>query len=176
MEIIMKKLSIFVSAIVGAGLLSGCTTTQAYSPDKLASQYGIDGAYVDTLQTGDGNLRGTVVPVTLANGQQAQLIIPVNQRTDPHALYLHDSTGYHPVMLQDNATRSQLVSSPQVVSRRVEPAHANKRSWEQDALIVGGGAGGGALIGALAGGKKGAAVGAATGGVGGLIYDLATKH
>jgi hypothetical protein len=56
-----------------------------------------------------------------------------------------------------------------------EPQHKNKQSWEQDALIVGGGAAGGALIGAAAGGKKGAGVGAAVGGVGGLIYDLLSR-
>jgi hypothetical protein len=51
-----------------------------------------------------------------------------------------------------------------------------RRSWEKEALIIGGGAGGGAAIGALAGGKKGAGVGAAAGGIGGLIYDLTTRN
>jgi hypothetical protein len=116
-----------------------------------------------------------VVPVTLADGRRAQLIIPVDRRNEPHTVYLRDTDGFHPVQIQDNITRDQVVRSPEVVTRRAEPAHARKRSWEKDALIIGGGAGGGALIGALAGGKKGAAVGAATGGVGGLIYDLATR-
>ena len=62
------------------------------------------------------------------------------------------------------------------MARRPEPPHANKRSWEKDALIIGGGAGGGAAIGALTGGGKGAGIGAAVGGVGGLIYDLATRN
>ena len=172
----MARLYTFISAVLAAGLLSACTTTEAYSPDKLNQQYGINGAYYDNIATPEGTMRGTVVPVTLANGQRAELIIPVSQRNEPHAAYLRDSDGYHPVALQDNVTRTQLVQSPQVVTRRVEPAHANKRSWEKDAMIIGGGAGGGALIGALAGGKKGAAVGAATGGVGGLIYDLATRN
>jgi hypothetical protein len=173
----MSKVSIFALAILGSGLLSGCTKTEAYSPDKLNSQYGINGAYYDTFATDGGNVRSTVVPVTLADGRTAQLIIPASsQRSDPHTVYLRDNDGYHPVQLQDNMTRAQLVQSPQVVSRRVEvaPVH-KKRSWEKDAMIIGGGAGGGALIGALAGGKKGAAVGAASGGVGGLIYDLATR-
>jgi hypothetical protein len=43
-------------------------------------------------------------------------------------------------------------------------------------LIIGGSAGAGTAIGAIAGGKKGAAVGATAGGIGGLIYDLATRH
>ena len=68
-----------------------------------------------------------------------------------------------------------MARSPAVVEARPEPQHANKRSWEKEALIIGGSAGAGTAIGALAGGKKGAAVGAAAGGVGGLIYDLATR-
>jgi hypothetical protein len=63
-----------------------------------------------------------------------------------------------------------------IVETRPEPQHANKPSWEKDALIVGGSAGAGTAIGALAGGKKGAGVGAAAGGVGGLIYDLVTRN
>ena len=50
-----------------------------------------------------------------------------------------------------------------------------KRSWEREALIVGGSAGAGAAIGAVAGGKKGAGIGALSGGVAGLVYDLATR-
>jgi hypothetical protein len=73
-------------------------------------------------------------------------------------------------------TRDQVVQSPGVVGRRAEPEHRNKKSFEKDALIVGGGAGAGALIGGLAKGGKGAGVGAAAGGVGGLIYDLATRN
>ena len=54
--------------------------------------------------------------------------------------------------------------------------HAKGRSWEKEALIIGGSAGAGTAIGAVAGGKKGAGIGAAAGGVGGLIYDLATRN
>ena len=51
-----------------------------------------------------------------------------------------------------------------------------KRSWEREALIVGGSAGAGAAIGAVAGGKKGAGIGAMSGGIAGLVYDLATRN
>jgi hypothetical protein len=61
------------------------------------------------------------------------------------------------------------------IPRRAERPHARKRSWEKEALIIGGSAGAGTVIGAVAGGKKGAAVGAAAGGIGGLIYDMATR-
>ena len=51
-----------------------------------------------------------------------------------------------------------------------------KRTWQKEALIIGGGAGAGAAVGAIAGGKKGAAIGAVSGGVAGAIYDLATRN
>src|SRR3979411_2290869 len=76
----MVRVTIFVSAILGALSLSACTKTEAYSPDKLQQQYGINGAYYDTVSTADGSLRSTVVPVTLADGRSAQLIIPVERR------------------------------------------------------------------------------------------------
>ena len=72
--------------------------------------------------------------------------------------------------------RVDIERSPAVVDTRPEPQHPNKRSWEQEALIVGGSAGAGTAIGAIAGGKKGAGVGAAAGGIGGLIFDLVTRN
>ena len=78
--------------------------------------------------------------------------------------------------LGDNVSRDELTRSPGVVQTRRAPEHTNKRSWEKEALIIGGSAGAGTAVGAIAGGKKGAAIGAAAGGVGGLIYDLATRN
>jgi hypothetical protein len=89
---------------------------------------------------------------------------------------MHDGNGLHPVEVSDRASRAEVTRAPSVVDTRPEPPHAQKRSWEKDALIIGGSAGAGTLIGAVAGGKKGAAVGATAGGIGGLIYDLATKR
>ena len=51
-----------------------------------------------------------------------------------------------------------------------------KRTWEKEALIIGGSAGAGAAIGAVAGGGKGAGIGALSGGIAGLVYDLATRN
>lgn len=56
-----------------------------------------------------------------------------------------------------------------------QPVH-RKRSFEKEALIVGGSAAGGAAIGGIAGGGKGAGIGALSGGAAGLIYDLATRN
>jgi len=164
--------------LCAAGFAAACgERTEAMTPDRLQQQYGITGSYNGNIQTPDGSMCGTVVPVTLADGRGAQLIIPTQSRNESHGLYVRDADGFHPVQLQDNVTREQLVQSsqPVVVGHRTETAHRNKHSWEKDALIIGGGAGGGALVGALAGGKKGAGIGAAAGGVGGLIYDLARK-
>ncbi len=173
----MKMMTAFALALLGATLLTACTRdTQAMDPQQIEQQYGVSGAYTDTIVTPDGSLKGTLVPITLANGRQGQLFIPQKQTNDPHSVYLRDAQGLHPVQLSDNVRRDELARSPGIVETRPEPQHANKRSWEKEALIIGGSAGAGTAIGALAGGKKGAGIGAAAGGVGGLIYDLVTRN
>ena len=163
-------------AVLTVGLLSACSRdVQAYTPQQLQQRYGIADAYAGQVTTTDGTLRGTLVPVTLPDGRRAELIIPETRQAEPHRAYFRDEQGLHPIELQDNVTRDQIVSSPAVVTRRAERAHANHRSWEKEALIIGGSAGAGAGIGALAAGKKGAGIGAAAGGIGGLIYDLTTR-
>jgi hypothetical protein len=148
---------------------------QAITPQQLQQRYGITNAYTGQVRTPDGSLRGTLVPVTLPDGSRAELVIPDGQANEPHPMYFQDAQGFHPVEVQDNTSREQLTSAPLVVNRRAERAHPRQRSWEKEALIIGGGAGAGAAIGALTGGKKGAGIGAGAGGVGGLIYDLATR-
>lgn len=122
-------------------------------------------------------MQGTLVPVTLEDGQRADLFIPV-RADQPHRLCMrmHDGQGgLYPVAVQRTASRQQVTTSPRVVERRPVRRDRSGRSWEEEVLIIGGSAGAGAGIGALAGGKKGAAIGAAAGGLGGLIYDLATR-
>jgi hypothetical protein len=149
--------------------------TQAMTPEKVEQQYGVAGAYADSVATPDGSIKGTVVPVTLADGRGAQLVIPTQSAKDPHGVYMRDSNGLHPVQVSERANRNDVARAPAVVETRPDQPHAKKRSWEKDALIIGGSAGAGTLIGAVAGGKKGAAIGATAGGVGGLIYDLASR-
>ena len=171
----MNKL--FLSAALSAGVvaLAGCSRdAQAMSPQVIEQQYGVGGAYTDTVATTDGSVKGTIVPVTLADGRTAQLFIPTKASREPHAVYLRDNEGLHPVSVRSHTTREELTRAP-AVQRQAEAPHSNKRSWEKEALIIGGTAGGGAVIGAVAGGKKGAGIGAAAGGVGGLIFDLVTR-
>jgi hypothetical protein len=163
--------------VIGALLGSGCSRDiAAVTPKQVENDYGVAGAQTGTVTTADGTIRGTLVPVTLADGRTAQLVIPARSRNEPHGIYLNDEQGLHPIEVSPGTSRADVQTAPRVVARHAEMPHKNKRSWEQEALIIGGAAGGGAGIGALAGGKKGAAVGAAAGGVGGLIYDLATRN
>jgi hypothetical protein len=164
------------AAAVCATAFTACSRdAQAMTPQSIEQQYGVAGAYNDTVSTSDGALKGTLVPVTLADGRKAQLFIPAKALREPHAVYLRDSEGLHPVSVRTSSTRDEITRSPAIVERRAEPAHSKKRSWEKEALIIGGSAGAGTAIGALAGGKKGAGIGAAAGGVGGLIFDLLTR-
>jgi hypothetical protein len=146
------------------------------TPERLEQQYGVSGAYAETVVTPEGSIKGTVVPVTLADGRKAQLVIPAQRSREAHGVYMRDGNGLHPVELSERARREDVSRAPAVVETRAERPHPQKRSWEKEALIIGGSAGAGTAIGAVAGGKKGAAVGAAAGGIGGLIYDLATRE
>ena len=165
----------FVAALAIPFASACARDAQGISPEKLERQYGVAGAYADTVATPDGSISGTMVPVTLADGRKAQLFIPSTASKEPHSVYMRDNQGLHPVEVSERASRDELRRSPTVLDTRPDRAHPRKRSWEKDALIVGGSAGGGALIGAVAGGGKGAAIGATAGGIGGLIYDLATR-
>jgi hypothetical protein len=166
-----------VSLLAVAGLVAGCTTeAKALDPKQIEAQYGVAGAYTGSVDTPNGPMHGTIIPITLADGSTARLVIPQRQASDTRSVYLIDTDGLHPVQLKENVTRQDVTSAPAIVQRRSEPSRAKTRSWEKEALIIGGSAGGGAAIGAIAGGKKGAGIGAAAGGVGGLIYDVLTRN
>jgi len=167
------------AAMVAATMVAGCgAAADGLNPGQIEQQYGVSGAFVGSVATPNGPMQGTIIPITLADGTSAQLVVPQRQASDVRSVYLVDSTGLHPVQLGENATRQDVSRGPTIVPRRAAapaPAPATKRSWEKEVLIVGGSAGAGTAIGAIAGGKKGAAVGATAGGVGGLIYDLLTR-
>ncbi len=168
------------ASITAIGLWAWKRESNAVDPKYLEQKYGISDAVEQRVPTPEGAMDATVVPVTLTNGQRAQLIIPRARAEYP--LYLRDSAGgMIPVSLADsNLNRDDFVRSGPVVYERPpvqpRPAARRKRSLEREALIVAGGAGAGSAIGAVAGGGKGAAVGALSGGIAGLVYDLATRN
>ena len=164
------------SALVLTAVVSGCAAdARTLDPNQIEQKYGVSGAYTGSVATPGGPMQGTIIPITLADGRSAQLVIPQRQASDVSSVYLVDNDGLHPVQLTENANRQDVIRGPAIVKRRTEVARGTTRSWEKEALIIGGSAGAGTTIGALAGGKKGAGVGAAAGGVGGLIYDLLTR-
>lgn len=172
----MIKTMTAIAILLGALGASACSKdVEAMDAQQIEQRYGVSGGRAETVNTADGPIRGTLVPITLANGREGQLFIPEKRAREPHAVYLRDGDGLHPVQLRDSATREEVSRSPGISERRAEPQHSNKRSWEKEALIIGGSAGAGTAIGAVAGGKKGAGIGAVSGGVGGLIYDLVTR-
>jgi hypothetical protein len=175
----------FVFAAVGSLVLvcsvdaqtrSRTTSTTTTTVHSVQQQYGIQNAYDGAFLHPDGR-QSTAVPVTMDDGRTGEFVVPAGRSDQNKVYYRDDQTGdFHPVRMNPNVTRRQVVQAPRAVRYQTEPQRPKQQSWEQDALIVGGSAGGGALIGAVAGGKKGAAVGATAGGVGGLIYDLLTRN
>jgi len=171
-----KMIPWVAATLMIAGVVSGCRAeAKVLDPQQIEQQYGVSGAYAGSVATPRGPMQGTIIPITLADGRAAQLIIPQRQASDVRAVYLVDNDGLHQVQLKENASRQDVIRAPAIVQRGAESPRATARSWEKEVLIIGGSAGAGTAIGALAGGKKGAGVGAAAGGVGGLIYDLLTR-
>jgi hypothetical protein len=165
--------------------LVGCEREPRVSAGSNGTSTSIEERYGLADSYWDRSLNETVIPVRLADGRMAQLIIPKGQ-TSGNRVLLRDGTELYPVELQNPAvSRDRFVrSEPRVIARRVEqPTTSSRslvtpkktRSTKDEVLIIAGSTGAGAAIGALAGGKKGAAVGALSGGVAGLVYDLATR-
>jgi hypothetical protein len=147
--------------------------TDAMTPDRAAQTSGLTG-YSASLPMSDGSINGRVVPVTLEDGRQAHLIIPSQRTVTSETVYLREQDAVRPVRVSRAASRTNAAPARAVARRTVAPAKKT-RSWQKEALIIGGSAGAGTLIGSLTGGGKGAAIGAAAGGIGGLVYDLTTR-
>ena len=59
----MKLMTALASAVLGAIVFSACTRdAHAMDGQQIEQQYGVPGAYNDTITTSDGSLKGTLVP------------------------------------------------------------------------------------------------------------------
>src|SRR6478672_6044664 len=109
----MKLIAAVALAALSAAATTACTQdAQAMDAQQIEKQYGVSGAYAETITTSDGPLKGTLVPITLANGRQGHLFIPQRQANDLQTVYLRDEQGLHPVRLGDNVSRDELIRSP----------------------------------------------------------------
>ena len=73
----MKVIAAFALAALSAAGTTACTQdAQAMDAQQIEKQYGVSGAYAETITTTDGPLKGTLVPITLANGQSGTSLHP----------------------------------------------------------------------------------------------------
>jgi len=169
----MRLIAAVALALLLATVAVGCSKDVPMDAQQIEQQYGVSGAYPETIATPDGPMKGMLVPITLSDGRAVHLFIPQRQARDQQAVYMRDAQGLHPVLISETASRESLARSPQIEPSASVLRWFPRRSWEKQALIIGGGTAGGA-VGALAAGRKDAGVGAAAGGIGALIYDLTT--
>ena len=166
--------------VIGTLATVACSRVSAdVDPKAIEAKYGVTGGYVEDIMTEDGKVQATVIPTTLDDGRQVQLIIPHQQVDARHQVFMREGVTITPLELDNpNTTRERFVESrPRVTEHHpVTETHRHNRSLEKEVLIVGGSSGAGAAIGALAGGGKGAGIGALSGGAAGLVYDLATRN
>src|SRR5712671_6169824 len=109
----MKIMTTLALAMLCAAGFTACTQgVQAMDAQQIEKQYGVSGAYAETITTTDGPLKGMLVPITLTNGRPGHLFIPQRQANDLQTVYLRDEQGLHPVRLGDNVTRAELTRSP----------------------------------------------------------------
>src|SRR5262249_34613177 len=110
-----KLAQIVAIAVAGLTVLSvSCTKpvdAMSTTPQALQERYGITNASTGMVATPEGAIKGTIIPVTLANGRSAELIVPDNDN-GYHAAYFRDDEGVHPIALQQGVTRDQLVATP----------------------------------------------------------------
>jgi hypothetical protein len=113
----------------------------------------------------------SVVPSIGADGRPVPVVINVGAAALP---YENAQPQAIPVAYRPMAQSAAY--EPATRPRRVtQSSESGNRSWQKEAIIIGGSTAAGAGIGAIAGGKKGAAIGAISGGVAGLIYDMKTR-
>jgi len=132
------------------------------------------------------NLRSEQTPVLVnANGAQVSVLpsigsdgkpVPVVINVGSAAPLAYGSAQPQAIPVAYRPMPQSAAYEPAARPRRaVQSSETGDRSWQKEAIIIGGGTAAGAGIGAIAGGRKGAAIGAISGGVAGLIYDMKTR-
>jgi len=121
----------------------------------------------------------------LVNANGAQISVVPSIGADGRPIPVVINVGAAAPLAYENAQAMPVAYRPMVQSAAYEPTPrprratrsggSGTRSWQKEAIIIGGSTAAGAGIGAIAGGKKGAAIGAISGGVAGLIYDMKTR-
>ena len=90
----VETITAFAVAVFGATALTSCARDlQAMDAQQIEQKYGVSGAFASTIATDGGPMAGTLVPITLASGRQAQLFIPQRQASDVQAVYIRDEQG-----------------------------------------------------------------------------------
>jgi hypothetical protein len=84
----MKIITSLALAALAATLFTACTQdAQAMDARQIEQQYGVSGAFPDTVLTSDGPIKGMRVPITLANGHAGHLFIPQRQANAPPSTF-----------------------------------------------------------------------------------------
>jgi len=167
------KRSIGVTAVALALLFTGAFLSPFVSNPFASNSLNMPSERAPILLNANGT-RISLVPSTGIEGNAAPVVINVGSTTpstNENALGQPVQAAYRPVVRS-----AAYESAPQ--PRRITRSSSNNsetRSWQKEAVIIGGGAAAGAGIGVIAGGKKGAAIGAISGGVAGLVYDMKTR-
>src|ERR1051325_10033839 len=103
--------------LVAALASAGCNKASAdVDPKAIESRYGLSGGYVEEISTENGKVNATIIPTTLDDGRQVQLVIP-HQPIGDHQVYMRDGITITPMELSDpRVSKQQFVQSqPRIV-------------------------------------------------------------
>lgn len=169
----MLGITVIALGLLATGAFLSSFISSPFASNQPAASF-TNGSSPVLVNTGGAQI--SILPSMGADGRPGPVVINVGAGSP-----VHDNGQVQAIPAIYRPT-VQSAYEPEVRPRRVvrtapEPAQvrSRQRTWQQEALIIGGSAAAGAGIGAVAGGKKGAAIGAVSGGVAGLVYDLATR-
>jgi hypothetical protein len=156
-------------ALLATGAFLSTLISNPFASNQLSSS--LPSEQTPVLVNANGS-QISVVPSIGADGRPVPVVINVGSAALP--AYVNQQPQAMPVAYRPMAQSAAYEPAP-LPRRAARSSESGNRSWQKEAVIIGGGTAAGAGIGALAGGKKGAAIGAISGGVAGLIYDMKTR-